>query len=314
MLAWVKAVPMRVRLYWLGAGALGLTAIWMADRFFHSGAALQAAAARYSYAKPDAGNACPLGSRSGIGGRTERKSARGVPITVVTPSNYRGDVSHPLLMVYAPAGFGPGFSERYAGLTGAATAAGFVVAYAGSLQLRLETVDRLAAVPGEVIEGWCIDPARVYATGHSDGGTVSTAIAALPRYRGRVGGIVASGMGWAQQDFDTAECPEPLPVMLLHGAQDSHFPGFGRAAARWWSACNRCTDAGEPAVAGSTGEACHRYRGCSKETVYCEPERSHWRWAGEPRQVVDFLARQSAAAAAANAPRAREMANHPGHQ
>ena len=277
---------MAVRLYLLGIAAVGIAALLAANALLYSGEEIAAADATYDN---DVGGVCPLGPRDGSAGRHERRSAQDVRYTVVTPRNYRRGLAHPLLLVYAPAGFGPGLSERYAGLTSSATRAGFVVSYVGSLQMSLDAVDRLAAVVREVTVHWCIDPERVYASGHSDGGTVATALAALPKYRGLVHGIAVSGAGWQKADFDSTGCNAPLPVLVMHGADDGHFPGFGRVAAAYWSTCNRCEDAGRPEVL--TG-ACHSFS-CAASTVYCEANRSHWRWAGDPSAIIDFLARQA---------------------
>lgn len=278
---------MAVRLYWLGVAVLGIAGLLAANALLYSGEEIAAADASYGN---DVGGACPLGPRDGSAGRHERRSAQGGRYIVVAPRNYRPELAHPLLLVYAPAGFGPGLSERYAGLTAGATRAGFVVSYVGRLQMSLDAVERLAAVIHEITEHWCIDPERVYASGHSDGGTVATALAALPKYRGLVHGIAVSGAGWQKADFDAAGCGAPLPVLVMHGAHDSQFPGFGRDAAAYWSACNRCEDAGKLEVPIG---ACHRFRGCAAPTVYCEAHRSHWRWAGDPPAIMDFLVRQA---------------------
>lgn len=288
----LQSLPRAVRLYWLLVAALALAALVAASRLLHSGEDIAAADAIYG---AGTGSSCPLGMRDGGAGRHERTSAQGVPYTVVTPRNYRAGQAHPLLLVYAPAGFGPGLSERYAGLTGGATRAGFVVGYVGSLQLSRQAVDRLGAVAKEVIAHWCIDPQRVYASGHSDGGTVATALAALPEHRGLLHGIAVSGAGWQTEDFAAAGCGAPLPVMILHGARETHFPGFGRQAAAYWSGCNGCSDAGIPAP---DRPGCLRFSDCAAPTVYCETDRSHWRWAGDPPAIIDFLARQAGLAAA----------------
>lgn len=282
----------------LGAALLALVASLTVLRLFHFGAELEAAAATYDpniAAATDttaAAGECPLGARQGPAGRSQWRTAGGVPYTVITPSNYRPDLPHPLLTVYAPAGFNPWLSERYAGLTHAATSAGFVIVYVGSLRMSLAAVTRMAAASDAVSQSWCIDPARRYASGHSDGGTVATALAALPEHRDRLRALAVSGMGWQQEDFAATPCPSPTAILILHGAQDRHFPGFGRQAAAWWSACNRCTDAGAPTLPADQGEPCHHYQGCAASTWYCEPARSHWRWAGEPQQLVDFLQQQ----------------------
>lgn len=280
---WLRALLQPTRLYWLGAAVLIIVALVTADALLlHSGPAVEAADAVYGAT----GTECPLGQRGGSAGRHQRRSSAGVPYVVVTPRNYRSGVVHPLLMVYAPAGFGAGLSERYAGLTGLATAGGYIVAYVGSQQLSLAAVDRLGRVPDAVISEWCVDPQRVYATGHSDGGTVSTALAVLPQWRGRIAAVAASGMGWYAPDFAAQDCPAPTDVLVAHGAEDAHFPAYGRDAAAFWRRCNRCSGEGETDAHG-----CTRYSGCAAETVYCEPDRSHWRWAVDPETVMDFLQR-----------------------
>ncbi|MGQ0501863.1 MAG: alpha/beta hydrolase family esterase [Panacagrimonas sp.] len=293
---WLRAMPMVDRVFWSVGLLLAAGAVAFAVNLMHWGDANEAADARYASAA-GASAECALGAREGRAGRFERRTPGGVPYTVVTPRNYQPGHVHPLLMVFAPASFSAGLTERYAGLTQLATQAGFVVAYAGSLQLSLPAVEKLSAVPAEVVAGWCIDPARVFSTGHSDGGTVTIALSALPQYQGRFAGIVASGVGWNQQDFADVKCPAPLPVTILHGAGDTHFPGFGRDAAQWWAACNRCT--GQGAVGA---DACRSYTGCAAETVYCEPDRSHWHWAGDPEQVMAILERWAKAPVPAPAP------------
>lgn len=285
---WLRAMLQPTRLYWLGAAVLIIVALVAADALLlHSGSAVEAADAAYGGAS---GSECPLGQRSGPAGRHERRSAAGVPYVVVTPRNYRSAHAHPLLLVYAPAGLGPGLSERFAGLTGAATAAGYIVTYVGSLQLSLAAVERLAGVQAEVVPEWCIDPQRIYATGHSDGGTVSTALAVLPEWRDRLSAVVVSAMGWHAQDFAAHDCPAPIPALIAHGSDDSHFPEYGRDAAAFWRRCNGCSEESETDAHG-----CTRYRGCAAETVYCEPPRSHWRWAVDPAAVIDFLEHRSSA-------------------
>lgn len=283
------------RLYWLGAAGLLITALVAAQALLlHSGPAIEAADTRYGGAT---GAQCPLGPRSGPPGRHERRSSAGVPYVVVTPRNYRAGQAHPLLVVYAPAGFGPGLSERYAGLTGAATAAGYIVSYVGSLQLSLTAVGRLAGVPSEVASEWCVDPQRIQATGHSDGGTVATALAVLPQWRGRLSAVVVSGMGWSAPDFAAQDCPAPTAVLVAHGSEDAHFPGYGRDASAFWRRCNGCS-----ADLETDAHGCTRYQGCAAETVFCEPARSHWRWAVDAAIVMDFLRRSSAPERVSKAP------------
>jgi polyhydroxybutyrate depolymerase len=285
MTATARRSPGLLRAYWIAAGLLMLAAAVAIASLLHWGETIEAADARYAEL-PRAGH-CAVSGTDGRAGRHRLRSAQGVPYIVVTPRNYDATRAHPLLVVYAPATFTAGLSERFAGLTREATTRGFVLAYVSSVpRLRMETLRALAKIPAEVGAHWCIDPDRVYAGGHSDGGTVALALGALDEFRGSVDAIVASGAGWQGDDFIGLECPPPMPVLILHGARDTHFPGYGRDIAGWWSSCNGCSGAGSPDTQG-----CMRYDGCAAETRYCETPRRHWRWAADPSTVVDFLAR-----------------------
>lgn len=274
-----------LRVYWSAVGlVLLLTAVFAAS-VLHWGAAIEAADTRYSGA---AAKDCTP-ARAGLAGRHARRSPQGLPYRVITPRNYDARQSHGLLLVLAPAGFGSGLSERHAGLTQAATRQGFIVAYAVSVMpLSPMAVDQLVRLPAEIATKWCIDPSRVYAAGHSDGGMVALALATLPQHRGRLGAAVVSGAGWRASDFADLRCPPPLPMLILQGAEDGRFPGYGAQIAAWRSSCNICQGS-----AATDTNGCRRYTGCAEETVYCETvHRSHWRWAGAPEQVIDFLAVQ----------------------
>lgn len=285
-----------LRAYWIAAGVVSLAAGIAIASVMHWGEAIEAADAPYAQV-PRAGH-CAVDAEAGGAGRHRLRSQQGVPYIVVTPRNYDATRAHPLLVVYAPATFSAGLSERFAGLTHEATARGYVLAYVSSgPKLRTETLRPLAQIPAEVRARWCIDPERIYASGHSDGGTVSLALGALPEFRGTVNAIVVSGAGWQGADFIGRACPQPLPVMILHGADDSHFPGFGRDSARWWASCNAC----DTAVPAPDAQGCVRYHGCTADTVYCETPRSHWRWAGDAPAVVDFLDRRVTPQAAGDA-------------
>lgn len=292
-----KKSSVLLRAYWIAAGVLTLAAGVAITSLMHWGEAIEAADARYAEL-PRAGHCTVSGAARGAG-RHRLRSEQGVPYIVVTPRNYDAARAHPLLVVYAPATFSAGLSERFAGLTQEATARGFVLAYVSSgPKLREETLRPLARIPAEVRARWCIDPDRVYATGHSDGGTVSLALGVLEEFRGTVDALVVSGAGWQGSDFIGMKCPAPLPVMILHGAEDRHFPGFGRDSARWWASCNACEDA----APAPDAQGCVRYRGCAAVTVYCETPRSHWRWAADAPAVVDFLDRRSTSRDTADAP------------
>lgn len=242
-----------------------------------------------AFSYPNATGHCPAGSRPGLRGATDGKvSAAGIRYMVRTPSNYDATFAHPLLMVYAPAGQSRWASERFVGLTTAATGAGFVVVYADHRQLNIPTVEQLAAIPELVAMDWCIDEKRVFATGHSDGGTASLALALLEKTKKIPAAIAPSAAGWTGKDLQSFQCRDPIPVMIMHGKNDTLFPGWGAQTSAWWAGCNRCDVAKTKIVEGG----CRAYLGCAAggATLYCEGTGGHRDWPNLNRVMLKFFA------------------------
>jgi polyhydroxybutyrate depolymerase len=242
-----------------------------------------------AFAYPNGGGHCPAGSRSGPSGATDGKaSADGIRYMVRTPSNYDATFAHPLLMVYAPAGQSRWASERFTGLTTEASGAGFVVVYADHKQLNIPTVEQLGTIPRLVANEWCIDEQRVFATGHSDGGTTSMALAVLEKTRKIPAAIAPSAAGWTGKDLDSFQCRDPLLVMIMHGRKDSLFPGWGAETAAWWAGCNGCDGTKMKQLEGG----CRAYQDCASggATLYCEGIGSHRDWPNLNRVMLDFFA------------------------
>jgi polyhydroxybutyrate depolymerase len=83
--------------------------------------------------------------------------------------------------------------------------------------------------PSSVARKWCIDEARIYLTGQSDGGMAADAIAFLAKMRGTADAIAPSAAGVNGKDLAEYSCPEPLPVMVMHSRNDTVFPVRPRA-------------------------------------------------------------------------------------
>ena len=217
----------------------------------------------------------------------EARTASGIRFLVRAPSNYRADVAHPLLVVFAPAGHGPEANERFTRFTQLATTRGWLVAYAGARPMALPVMKAMAEVPSAVQGRWCVDSTRIYAAGHSDGGTVSTALAVLPDLPHPFAAIAPSAAGFRGEDLQAYACPATTPVLILHNHDDAHFPGYGREAARWWASCNRCASTPRPSADG-----CEDFTDCAAngEVRYCEPPGDHRQWPARQREIIDFLA------------------------
>lgn len=248
---------------------------------------LEPAVARYG---STSGASCEPGSRAHPGADpAERRTPKGFRYVVRVPSNYDPTRRHPLLVVYAPAGAHARQVERFVGLTRLATEAGFIVAYVDSQRLSIPTILELGTIPAQIAREWCVDEDRVYLTGHSDGATVSTALAVLPETRGTPAAIAPSAAGLRAEDLAAYGCPAPLPVMVMHSRDDRLFPGFGREAAAWWAGCNRCRPL--PADAAPAGGQPLVFSDCAAPTVYYESLGPHEQWPGLNREIIDFFRR-----------------------
>ena len=257
-----------MRYYWLLVAVLSGGLIWGYTAYSFRGDYLQPA----TFAYPgDVRVLCPKG-RGEVVDDAARQTSKGIHFRVTTPRNYRSEVAHPLLVVFAPAGFNEWLSERFTGLTGPATARGFVVAYVRSVPLGYEALRALAQVPEDLAAEWCIDPARIAYTGHSDGGTVSNAVAALPGLAIHPAVIAPSAMGMRAADMSEFSCPEAVAVMLMHNLQDGHFPDYGPGVARWWAACNRCADGRGP----TPYPHCKAFEGCASGLTVVEVQVLSW--------------------------------------
>src|SRR5450631_450490 len=156
------------------------------------------------------------------------KTSGGVRYQVRRPLNYRPDVAHPALVVFSAAGANVKVTEEFTGFTPAATAAGFLVAYVEHRPMTLPNVVLLGQVLDDLAGRFCVDAHRMYATGHSDGGTVATALALLPQTRMKIAGVAPSAAGFRAADARDFACRPPTPVMILHSKNDALFPGWGR--------------------------------------------------------------------------------------
>ncbi|HAD08047.1 MAG TPA: hypothetical protein DCF62_01070 [Porticoccaceae bacterium] len=264
---------------------LALAAAWIYHNYSYRGFHLEAQVFAYPLSDKSA-DAC-VGKTGQLADHLRRRSAGDIPYSVTTPANYRGDYRHPLLVVWAPSGFNPSLSERFTGLTGQATARGYVVVYVASVPLGFKALKSLAGIPGEVMKDWCIDAERVYYTGHSDGGTVSNALAVLPERQIQPMVIAPSAMGIQASDMEAYSCPRPTHVMLMHNLGDNHFPDYGAGVAQWWAACNRC----EATPVAATYPECVEFPDCAEQvrTLYCQAKGNHAYWPGFDHDMMAFF-------------------------
>lgn len=235
---------------------------------------------------------CPPGSKPGSAGSSDGVStSAGVNINVRTPANYDPTVAYPVVVVFAPAVATAAQTEAFTGLTADALAAGYVIAYADHVSpMTIPAIEQLGAILDDIAETWCIDPARVFFTGHSDGGTISEVLLALDQSEPRPRAAAPSAAGINGPTMMQIGCPaEPTPIMIIHSANDDLFQvanGFGADTASVWANCNGCV--GAPVEEGP----CIRWLGCTDDvaTLYCETSGSHGQWTNLNAEMFAFFA------------------------
>ena len=218
-----------------------------------------------------------------------------IAVQIRAPTNYRATVPHPLLVVYAAAGMSVENNERFTGITAQATAVGWLVAFVAHVRPSRPAMLNLAQVPTRVAAQWCVDPHRIYLTGHSDGGTAATAIA-LQSAPHTIAGIAPSAAGFNAEDFKTFACPTvPIAVMIWHGKDDDLFPGWGRDAAHWWARCGGCKVEHSQRLANG----CEQFVECAQpgSVQYCEVPGGHLMWSPQAGPaMLEFFAEHRASA------------------
>lgn len=181
--------------------------------------------------------------------------------------------------------------EAYSGMIARANAQGFIAVHpegvssswnAGTCcgtaaQSAVDDVgfvdDLLDAVSAE----YCVDPARIYATGMSNGGFMSHRLACDLSHR------IAAIASVAGYDVTTSCAPErPVPVIHFHGTADGtvDYNGVAGTIADWVARNGCSTDAETTYDNGNT--TCETYAGCEAgaEVVSCTITNGGHTWPG----------------------------------
>ena len=237
-------------------------------------------------------------SASGCGTATAPGSTT-VPVTidnrrrsviVHVPSGYVGSTKVPLVLNMHGSGSTASAQERFTGMDTTADTSGFIVAYPQALIVAGSGFDW--NVPGEPLVGgkatpsgaandvtfltqlvgileqrYCIDGARVYATGFSGGARTASQLAcdAASTFA-----AVAPVSGLRHP----TPCPatRPVPVIAFHGTADPVDPYNGHGQAYWtysvpqaaqgWASQNRCSPAATTSQPDA-GVTLTQYNGCA---------------------------------------------------
>jgi polyhydroxybutyrate depolymerase len=221
------------------------------------------------------------------------------------PAGLQAGEPVPLLLDFHGLGHSGAGVWRVSGFRDLARREPFVTVYPDGLPVRLETPTRifegdgweLRRTPGnreldfvrrllERIEGeYCIDRARVYATGFSNGAYLSQLLACA--MADRIAAIAPVSGGLLP---GSCEPSRPVPVLIHHGRQDDVIPvEQARRASVAWTRVNGCDGSRSSDVPGD-GLAC-TVSSCRDGAFveYCEGDFAH-RWpAAATSRIWEFL-------------------------
>ena len=240
--------------------------------------------------------ACVAGAKPGGSGKTDDLlTRRGIRYFVRSPLNYDSRIAHPLLLVFSPGDRGGLGTEWFTRLTTEGTRRGFIVVYADNRPPKIPSSNRplarewileLGTLPALVSAEWCIDEDSIFFTGHSNGGTISTALTVLDESPVKPAALAPSAAGFRLQDLESFSCPSPVPALIMHSKNDTLFPGYGAEAAQWWKQCNQCSDS-----VSASEDGCITYLECADNvsTVYCEGDKKHSAWPARNDRIFSFF-------------------------
>jgi polyhydroxybutyrate depolymerase len=139
------------------------------------------------------------------------------------------------------------------------------------------------AILGEVSAAYCIDPARVFATGHSYGGYMSNLV-------GCQRGDVVRGIAPVSGGLLTNACDDPVAAWIAHGDADTTVSqAQGIAARDRWIGLNDCATASTP----TEPAPCVAYDGCADgyPVTWCSFAGGHYPLPSYTGQAIwDFFA------------------------
>lgn len=125
-------------------------------------------------------------------------------------------------------------------------------------------------------DNYCIDPQKIFATGHSWGGDMSHVLACFlgEQFRAAVPVAANSPYWFVDDDGNRVECSGQTAVWTMFGVADEAFPNqpydgaYGDECSAFWHEENGCGGASVDLALGSEGE-CVEYLDCQQTTRYC---------------------------------------------
>lgn len=159
------------------------------------------------------------------------------------PAGYDGTRRMPLVLAFHGSSASASVLERETSLDNAADSLGFIVVYPEGLHRgwnigeccrysfmqHVSETAFISALLDHLETGLSVDRTRVFATGYSDGGTLSLLLAC--NLSSRITAVAAVSATFFEP-LPACDIVRPVPAMIIHGTGDTHIPFGGQRGAR----------------------------------------------------------------------------------
>ncbi len=142
----------------------------------------------------------------------------------------------------------------------------------------MEDIAFIRALVAYLQDHYCIDPGRIFATGHSWGGDMAAVSACfLGDVFTATAPAAANRPYWFEPRSGEVGCVGEAAVWTFYGQNDTHFGpggvGFGDEQIAFWRGKHRCPETASQTLDYGVEDECVAFEGCSIETRYCFYER-----------------------------------------
>lgn len=252
------------------------------------------------------GGGCGLAPAHGAGGaqvsRMFSAAAGGERSFFITrPTDYDPDVPHPVIVAFAGTNWSGAMIRPYFALEtdpsaiyvypdlefhdfeGWGNLGGWLLGPHANPADGSEDIELVRELLDLLESQYCVDTARVFATGHSWGGDMAAVVGCFLGDRfTAVAPAAANRPYWFEPNAGEVGCVGEAAVWTFFGQNETHFTNqsfageFGDQQNDFWRDKHACGDGTTDLGVGASGE-CIAWDGCSSETRYCfyEPAAGH---------------------------------------